>query len=1139
MSGTETRRIQNRIVLYALIGILLTGLVVGLATAIPLYKHVRGHIEHSAAFNARVRAMAVSQVLLGWEEIARQVTSRSVIRDELERYNAGEISREALEAFSVPKLTDALKHTEGLVGITRYAAGGEQVLAIGIAAPVDSPALPEAGSTDLLTHGPRRVGGQYYLFFSAPIVNRFGEWVGTDVVAFELAPLFAVLGRLNGFDSSANAYLGRAGESRVISAGAEGTRVLERSESGALAEGLRLAIAGEVGLVPPGAGAEVVVYADSGNGWGVAFATPEENFYAPVAGQLAFPLASIGIMLLLGTFGTLQVIKPLSDNIVRQSQQLTKSSGELRDLLEHAHGFVFRHDRNGFFTYVSEGFKSVTGYGPGELTGRFEEFLTDHPMNLVALESVRRTLDGEQGPAYLAEMRVKGGHGVVLEISMQPHYDDGRVTGVVGVARDVSERVRAEEALRCNEERLRTVINATPDIICFKDGQGRWQETNQSNLNLFRLEQSDYRGKRDSELAEVTAPELRDAFLACEESDEIAWRAGHPTRAEEVIPGPGGEQRVFDVMKVPVFAEDGARRGLVVVGRDISERKWADEELHLAASVFQDSHEAIIILDEAERVARVNTAFKAITGYTEAELSGRHLCELLDSSRSGEDICTHINEVIGRSGNWQGEVWYRRKSGEVFPAWQTLSAITDETGEVTRYAAIFSDLSEQRDSEARINYLAHYDPITDLPNRTLLNQRLSESINAASRTGSRLALLFLDLDRFKNVNDSLGHHIGDRVLRVTADRLDRSVREQDTIARPGGDEFIVLLDELHDTRDAGAVASKILEALSEPIYIEGYEVFGGGSIGISVFPEDGRDTETLIRNADAAMYRAKEQGRNTYQYYTPELTELSFERLDMETGLRRALERGDLRLHYQPQALVGDGRVVGVEALIRWQHPDKGMIRPDLFIPLAEDTGLIEPIGRWVLHTACAQAVAWQKAGLPPVRMAVNLAGYQIIYGDLVQTVRQTLEDTGLDPAMLELEITEGFVLQHAERGIQTLTELKALGVTLAIDDFGTGYSSLSYLKRLPVDRLKIDRSFVRDIPEDRDDMAIVGMIIAMARHLKLEVIAEGVEDAVQLDFLRENACDEYQGFYLGKPEPAAAIEALITPGVAESGARG
>jgi len=1136
MAEHETKRLQSRIMAFAMLGILLTGVIVGLATGIPLYRDARSSAEQAAAFNVEVRALAVGQLIGKWRDVAQQVTSRRAIRDMLDQYLAGEVGLKRLQAFTAPKLADALSENRDAVALTRLGPKGQVLVHLGRPLP---PALRRQLGTevtdDAAVHmaGPIRLDdGRDYLVVAAPILSHDHRRLGTDLVTFGIAPLAEVLSPGDAFDPDARTLLVHRGAAQLLTAGATGWHVAPVPQHGALARAIAEVAAGHSDVIPGGLPQhddQVLFYTPlAHSGWGLILQTEARALYAPALRELSVPLASILVMLLVGMVGTHRLIRPLASDVITQTERLAALADDQQALLEYARGYVYRHDAEGRYSYLSEGVGAVTGYDAAQFRRRHPQMLTDNPINAEVAAYTRRSLSGEETPPYLVEIRHRDGHPLTLEVNERPQREQGRVVGVVGVARDVTDRVRAQQALRESEERLRTLINATPDIICFKDGEGRWLEANEADIELFRLRGVEYRGKRDSELAAFTHPIYRDAFLSCEVSDERAWRAGAPNRAEEVIPTADGARRVFDILKVPVFGESGERRGLVVVGRDISERKWAEEELALAASVFQGSEEGILILDPMQRFMRVNAAFTRITGYEVEELKARAFCELLDKQWSPPNACNDIDRALAERGSWRGELWYRRRDGEPFPVWQNFSAIHDERGELLCFTGIFTDISDKKDFEARIQYLAHYDLLTSLPNRALLTDRLGHALERASRAGRHLALLFVDLDRFKNVNDSLGHPIGDRLLRVTAERLQQAVNEQDTVARLGGDEFIVLVEEWEDTRDAGNIARRVLDRLAEPVRLEGYEIFIGASIGISVYPDDGGDADTLIKNADAAMYRAKDRGRNTYEYYTPELTRLSFERLDLEVGLRRALERDELVLHFQPQALAADGRIVGVEALVRWQHPEKGMIPPDVFIPVAEETGLIDPLGAWVLRKACEQAQRWDTAGMPPLRMAVNLSMHQLAGDGIVPLVRQVLEESRMEPQRLELEITEGVMVRHADRTVAMLGELKALGVTLAVDDFGTGYSSLSYLKRLPIDRLKIDRSFVRDIPGDRDDVAIATTIIAMARHLNLKVIAEGVEEQVQLALLAENGCDEYQGYFLSRPVPAAEIEGLL-----------
>jgi diguanylate cyclase (GGDEF)-like protein/PAS domain S-box-containing protein len=537
----------------------------------------------------------------------------------------------------------------------------------------------------------------------------------------------------------------------------------------------------------------------------------------------------------------------------------------------------------------------------------------------------------------------------------------------------------------------------------------------------------------------------------------------------------------------------------------------------------------VVITDIDANIIAVNRAFTDITGFPEKEVLGKN-SSFLKSGRHDQEFYESLWSSLLQHGEWKGEISGRRKNGEVFPKWQTINAVRDEEGRLTHYVSVFLDISHIKESEEQLHHLAHHDALTGLPNRLLLNARLEHSLQHACRegTGTSLAVLFLDLDHFKKVNDSLGHAVGDHLLQLVAKRLLASVREEDTIARMGGDELAIVLGSLDDARYAATAAQKILDELANPFEIDGRELFVSASIGISIYPQNGRDAIALLKHADAAMYMAKSDGRNGYRFYSNELTVRACESFDLETNLYRALEREELFLHFQPQVSLQSGNIVGVEALVRWQHPEMGLVSPAKFIPLAEENGLIGVIGKWVLHTACAQAKAWQNDGLTPVRIAVNLSGRQLERINIVQEVDDVLKDTGLDPCYLELELTESSVMKRAERAVKTLDAFRELGITIAIDDFGTGYSSLSYLKRFPVDRLKIDRSFIRDIPQDANDVALARSIVALGHSLNLSVVAEGVETVAQRELLASMGCDEMQGFLYSKPCTASEFVSLL-----------
>ena len=556
------------------------------------------------------------------------------------------------------------------------------------------------------------------------------------------------------------------------------------------------------------------------------------------------------------------------------------------------------------------------------------------------------------------------------------------------------------------------------------------------------------------------------------------------------------------------------------------QRKTFEEQERLAAEVFSHSHDGIMVTDAHHKILLVNPAFTAITGYEPQDVVGRNP-RLLSSGRHGGDFYGAMWRRLGEHGLWQGEIWNQRKNGEVYPEWLTISRVTDAEGQVTHYIAIFSDVSQRKADEQRIRWMAHYDLLTGLPNRALLADRFVHAVSMAERGKEPMALMFLDIDHFKHINDSLGHGAGDELLVNVARRMRELVREQDTVARMGGDEFVLLLPGT-DKDGAAQLARRLLDTVAAPIHIREHDLMVTPSVGIAMYPEDGSALETLLQHADVAMYRAKQDGRNAFHFFLPDMQAHAARALEVESALRRALEGGQLQLHYQPQCRLRDGRVMGVEALIRWQHPEWGMVSPAEFIPLAEKRGQILAIGEWVLRTAVQQLAQWQRAGLPELTMAVNLSAVQFRHPDLPGLVTQVLQEYGVEPGCLELELTEGVASDDPERAVGIMADLHARGVRMSIDDFGTGYSSLSYLKRFQVYKLKIDRSFVRDIIEDAEDKAIVSAIIRMAASLGLQTIAEGVETEAQRQVLQEQGCDEIQGYLFSRPLPAPACEQLL-----------
>ncbi len=683
------------------------------------------------------------------------------------------------------------------------------------------------------------------------------------------------------------------------------------------------------------------------------------------------------------------------------------------------------------------------------------------------------------------------------------------------------------DAVAESEERVRSLLDSTAEGIFGTDTDGNCTFCNPAALKLLGFASSDeILGKQIHNLIHHRHPDGT-PYPANECKGMETIKQGKGIHIEdEVFWGKDG--RAFPVeYRAHPLRRGGAIIGSVVAFNDISGRLRTESQLRLSAGVFENSHEGILITDAESRILTVNAAFSDITGYSREEVLGQKP-SFLSSGEHSPDFYRAIWDTIARDGHWQGEIWNRRKNGEIYPEWLSISIVNNDRGKASHYIGIFNDITDRKAADERIRFLAQHDALTGLPNRSLLQDRLLQAMASAQRSQDQVAVLFLDLDHFKTINDSLGHHVGDQLLQQVAVRLTECVRASDTVSRQGGDEFVIILAHIRNPAEVAHVAGKMLSSLAGPYDVDDQILHVTPSIGIAIYPEDGQNTETLIKNADAAMYLAKENGRNNYQYFTQDLNARAFERLSLENSLRRALERGEFLLHYQPQINLESGDIIGMEALIRWQKEDFGLVPPDRFIPIAEESGLIVAIGEWVIGEACRQNRAWQDAGLPAIPVAVNLSALQFRQKDLEQSIARILKSSGLPARYLELELTESMVMKGAETTVDTLQRLKTMGMLLSIDDFGTGYSSLSYLKRFPIDKLKIDRSFVRDVTTDPDDAAIARAVIAMAHSLRLKVIAEGVETQAQSDFLHQENCDEIQGYLFSKPLAAAEMESLL-----------
>ncbi len=676
----------------------------------------------------------------------------------------------------------------------------------------------------------------------------------------------------------------------------------------------------------------------------------------------------------------------------------------------------------------------------------------------------------------------------------------------------------ALDTLGKSERRFRSLYEEAPLAYQSLDQQGRILEVNRAWLAMLGYDREEVIGRFIGDFM------LEKDLALLEERFPRFVRTGEIQCAEFDFRRKGGGVVTVSVDGTIGYDLSARTPQTHCILTNVTERRRAEAELRLAAEVIENTAEGVLITDPSNAIVSVNRAFTEITGYPRQEMLGRNP-SLLASGRHDRGFYEAMWRTLEKTGHWQGEIWNRKKSGEVFPEWLSVSTVRDEAARIVHYVGIFSDITGIKQSEAQLTHLAHHDALTGLPNRLLISDRIDHALHRARRDGNEVAVFFLDLDRFKHLNDSLGHAVGDQLLQQVTGRLSACMRDSDSVGRIGGDEFIVVVDEVQRVTDVGAIAQKVLDDFTDPFQLDSHQLHVTPSIGISLFPADGHDALTLIRNADSAMYRAKEEGRNNYQFYTPDLTQKATERVQVENDLRHAMARDEFIVYYQPQVNLETAAVLGAEALIRWRHPTKGLVPPMSFVPLAEDTGLIQQIGEWVLVSACRQWLRWLDSGLVHGRVSVNLSSRQIDHGDIVETIRRSLETAGLEPRYLTLEMTEGVLMRETSRTVEVLEELRELGIQLAIDDFGTGHSSLSRLKQLPINTLKIDRAFVKDIHTDPDAQAIAQAIIALSNSLKLTVIAEGVENEQERAFLFAKGCTLGQGYLYCKPLPPDEFE--------------
>jgi len=818
--------------------------------------------------------------------------------------------------------------------------------------------------------------------------------------------------------------------------------------------------------------------------------------------------------------------------LARVNEDLAAREAQLKQILDTSSVAIFLVDKEGRITQANQRMAEMFGWPPDQLVGSEYVALVHPAEREIGRQKMLALLNSAIPAVDLDRLYWRADHTEFWGHLTGKRFHDasGEEIGLVGVIADITERRKAEEAVRESERKYRLLFEQANDGIFLLDETG-FVDCNQHGARMYGLTMDQVIGRSPAHLSPERQPDGRLATQVAAEKIDAAMRGEIP-RFEWMSMRADGTP--FDVEVTLSRVEIGGRTYVQSIERDISERKRAEIDLRIAATAFE-SHEGMFITDTAGVILRVNRSFSEITGYSAEEAVGQ-TPRLLNSGRHDAAFFAAMTQCVERSGTWQGEIWNRRKSGEVYPEWLMVTAVKDDVGRATHYVGTFTDITSRKTAEDEIRNLAFYDPLTRLPNRRLLLDRLQQALAASTRSARYGALLFIDLDNFKTLNDTLGHDIGDLLLQQVAQRLSGCVREGDTVARLGGDEFVVMLEDLSNDPEEAAtqvetVGEKILLTLNQTYHLARYEYHNTPSIGVTLFADHEGTMDELLKRADLAMYQAKAAGRNTLRFFDPEMQAVVNTRAALEAGLREAVRQDQFILYYQAQ-VTGEGRLTGAEALLRWRHPERGLVSPLEFIPLAEDTGLILPLGHWVLQTACAQLSAW--AGRPEMAhltIAVNVSVRQFRHRDFVDQVLAILDHTGANPQRLKLELTESLLVDDVEDVIAKMAALKARGVGFSLDDFGTGYSSLSYLKRLPLDQLKIDQGFVRDILIDPNDAAIAEMVVALAASLGLAVLAEGVETEAQREFLSRQGCHAYQGYLFGRPLPLEQFEASVGPG--------
>jgi diguanylate cyclase (GGDEF)-like protein/PAS domain S-box-containing protein len=820
---------------------------------------------------------------------------------------------------------------------------------------------------------------------------------------------------------------------------------------------------------------------------------------------------------------SMAAIEVLSQRALRLSEE------NYRLLAEHSTDMIARLDKDGICRFVSPSSIALIGVDAAAMTGALlAEFLLEDDRVIID-RALAQVLQGDGASMTMLRFRRTDGRVIWVEATMKSMPVADKLPEVVINARDVTQRYSYQLAIEDLHRRNTMILEAAGEGVVSLDQDGLIIYVNDRAARILGLDADRMLGRTCCSVLAITdehgakVPERDCPFL-----ETIRSRRQFQSATSSFVDA-GGKLVLVDYVATPLI-DDGQVSGCVVVFNESSERHRIAEQLNTTDVILSQAAEAVMVTDDRGIIVSVNRAFVEITGYSEDESIGQ-TPRLLKSGIHTQNFYETLWEKIRLDGRWAGEIWNRRKNGEVYPQWGTISVILDANGAVKNYVSVFSDISKAKQAEEKLYYLANHDPLTSLPNRMRFTEQLSRSIERAKRQKSRLAVAFVDLDRFKIVNDTLGHIAGDKYLQTIAGRLTQAVRKDDFLARWGGDEFILTLEDISDRDRLAELVERIIHCISEPINIQGHELDATASIGLAIYPDDALLGTDLIKAADTAMYHAKENGRNRFQFYAEKFSDEVLLRFSFGSELRKALKHGEFRLHYQPQVDARTMQLVGLEALIRWQHPQLGLLMPGSFIPVAEELGLIEELGVWVIDEVCRQYREWLDQGISAPKVAINVAPVQL-HEDILKHLRISLSNFDVPASAIEVEITEG-ALQQGDIARDVMHSLRALGVTLAIDDFGTGYSSLSHLKTFPLSCLKIDKSFVDGVPGSIQDTAIVRTIVALGSSLGMRVLAEGVETRAQYELLRDTGVDVIQGYYFSRPLPEAALRTqMAIPGI-------